>query len=469
MAPSKVRLTAGGIAAVVGGSLVAGDPELPVDGFSIDTRTLRPGDLFFGIRGERFDGDEFVESAVQAGAMGIVTARTSVPVDRRGTKPVAIVVGDTTEALHALARYVRRESKARVVAITGSAGKTTTKEAAAEFLASRYRVFRNRGNLNNHIGLPLSLLELRHGPEVGVVEFGMSHEGEIATLTAIADPDVRVWTNVAEAHLEFFSSVEAIADAKAEILTGAHATTVLVANADDPRVVKRIGGFQGRVVTFGIDQPADVRATNTRELGIEGTAATLETYAGTVPIHVPLVGRGNLANVLAAAAVALEMRVPLADVAAAAGRLKAVTGRGEIVKLKGVTLVDDSYNSNPRALEQALDVLARETGAGRRAAVLGEMLELGPRSLEFHEACGRAAARAGLAWLVAVGGSPARALADAAAAAGMKRSAVRHVAASDDASDAVLELIAAGDLVLVKGSRGVRTEKVVSRLKAEFA
>jgi UDP-N-acetylmuramoyl-tripeptide--D-alanyl-D-alanine ligase len=466
---SKVQLTAGRVAAVVGGDLAAGDPASPIDGFSIDTRTLKPGDLFFGIRGERFDGDEFTGNALEAGAMGVVTARTEVPLDRSTGTPVAIVVRDTTEALQALARHVRRESKARVVAITGSAGKTTTKEAAAAFLTTRYRVFRNRGNLNNHIGLPLSLLELRHGPEVAVVEFGMSHTGEIATLTAIAEPEVRVWTNVAEAHLEFFSSVEEIADTKAEILGGAQADTLLVANADDPRVTKRIAGFHGRVVTFGIDQPADVRATNAREMGIDGTVAVLETYAGSAEIRVPLVGRGNLANVLAAAAVAIEMDVPVAEIAVAVTKLKPVTGRGEVVKLKGVTVVDDSYNSNPRALEQALNVLAQEAGAARLAAVLGEMLELGPRSREFHEYLGRRAAETGLAWLVTVGGDPARAMAEAAVAAGMDRASVRYASASDEAPDAVLGLIKVGDLVLVKGSRGVRTEKVVSRLKVEFS
>jgi UDP-N-acetylmuramoyl-tripeptide--D-alanyl-D-alanine ligase len=461
-----LTLTAGEVAFAVNGELMGGRPDAVVANCSIDTRTLAAGDVFFAIRGERLDGEEFVDEALARGAAGVVTTRW---ID--GREGVVIIrVADTTRALQALARHVRRASGAKVVAITGSAGKTTTKEATAGFLAGRYRVFRNRGNLNNHIGLPLSLLALREQPEIAVVELGMNHAGEIRTLTAIAEPDVRVWTNVAPAHLEYFESVDAIADAKAEILENAGPESLLVANADDPRVTARLVRFAGRTVTFGIERRADVRGSRVRDLGIEGMLADLETPAGSAVLHTPLVGRGNLSNVLAATAVAVEFGVGLDEIVARAAALQAAPGRGEVTRLAGgIVVIDDSYNSNPAALAQALAVVARERRFARRVAVIGEMLELGLQGTALHEQCGRAAAGSRLDLLVTVGGEPARALGAAAVAAGLGEGAVRHVSSSDEAADVVAAELRAGDLVLVKGSRGVRTDRVVTRLKAEFA
>jgi len=448
------------------GALVAGDASRTFVGVSIDTRTLKNGELYVAIRGERFDGADFVEQALEAGAAGVVVPRGRGPARRTGA--VVIEVDDTTTALQALGRAVRIESGSTVVAITGSAGKTTTKEVTAEFLATRYRVMRNRGNLNNHIGLPLSLVDLRRRPEVAVVELGMNHPGEIATLVAIAEPEIRVWTNVGEAHLGFFASVEEIADAKAELLDGARASDVLVANADDDRIVARAGRFAGRVVTFGIDRRADVQAIDVVDRGIEGTRARVTTPRGDAELRIPLVGRGNLANVLAATAVGLELNVPVDAIAAAAATLRPAAHRGEVVRLSnGVTIVDDSYNANPDAMRRALDVL-RASPAARRVAVLGEMLELGERSAALHEEIGRAAARAGVDLVLAVGGDPAAAIVTGARAAGLAPDRVRYVQSTDEAADAAAALVRPGDLVLVKGSRGVRTDRVVERLKAEF-
>ena len=261
-----------------------------------------------------------------------------------------VVVPDTIAALQTLANRVRRDSGAAVVAVTGSAGKSTTKEIAAEFLAARYTVFRNRGNLNNHIGLPLSLLELRTKPDIGVLELGMNHFGEISALVKIAEPEVRVWTNVGPAHLEFFGTVDAIAEAKAEILEGADKDSLLVANADDDLVMRHAPKFGGRVRTFGVERPADVRALAVRDLGIDGTAAIVRTPIGEAEIRTPLPGTANLSNVLAAAAVAIRFDVPLDDIVERAARLKPVARRGEVIRAGGVTIVDDSYNSNPKAL-----------------------------------------------------------------------------------------------------------------------
>jgi UDP-N-acetylmuramoyl-tripeptide--D-alanyl-D-alanine ligase len=473
-----LRLTARWVAAQIGGALASGDPSREFAGVSIDSRTLNAGDLFVAIRGEQFNGALFAAAAIESGAAGVLVPRGWYLVtDNRsvsdrgpsltGEPSVVIEVDDTTAALQALAHGVRRESGAKVVAIIGSAGKTTTKEVTSEFLEMRYRVVRNRGNFNNHIGLPLSLIDLRTRPEIAVVELGMNHAGEISTLVRVAEPEVRVWTNVGEAHLGFFASLDEIADAKAEILEGADSSTLLVANADDPRIVARAATFRGRVVTFAIDHAADVRASHVVDRGIDGISALVTTARGRVEVTTPLVGRGNLANLLAATAVAQEFEVPLADIAAKAGDLRAASHRGEVVRLAGgVTVIDDSYNANPTATRRALDVLA-SAAATRRIAVIGEMLELGEHATDLHEEVGRAAALAGIDRLITVGGPAAEALAAAAVAAGMAAASVRHFATSDEAAEATAALVEEGDVVLVKGSRGVKTDRVVDRLKVE--
>jgi UDP-N-acetylmuramoyl-tripeptide--D-alanyl-D-alanine ligase len=458
------------LVSVAGGRIASGDADLPIGSVSIDSRTTAPGDLFFAIRGERFDGHDFVPAAFSAGAAGAVISHDSgVGAASHGGR-LMVIVEDTTRALQALASEVRRRSSSKVVAITGSAGKTTTKDVTAEFLASRYRVYRSSGNLNNHIGLPLALMGLGDRPDIAVLELGMNHAGEISTLVGIAAPDVRVWTNVAAVHAEFFPSVEAIADAKAEIMEGATPEGILVANGDDPLVMARAGRFPGRLVTFGVEKPATVSATDVEELGLEGMQATLVAPAGRALLRTPLLGRAALFNILAATAVATVFEVPLADVVARAANLRPSGRRGEIHRLPGgIVLIDDSYNSNPRALERALEVLSSDRTASRRVAVLGEMLELGEQSPAMHEACGRAAAGSGLGLLIAVGGEPARRLSKAAIESGMPADTVWYVRTSQEAAPLAASVVKSGDLVLVKGSRGIRTELVADRLKVEHS
>lgn len=464
-----VPLSVGEVAAAVGGRILSGVASGMIGDVAIDSRAVKPGDFFVAIRGERFDGHRFLGQALDAGAMGALVddpgALTSVKTD------VALVAApDTTRALQDLARHVRRTSGARVVAITGSAGKTTTKEVCAELLSARYRVFRNKGNLNNHIGLPLSLMELRTGPEAAVVELGMNHPGEISTLVGIAEPEVRVWTNVGDAHIGFFPSADAIADAKAEILEGAEPDHVLVANADDPRVMARARAFRGRTVTFGIGTEADVRATSVRMLGLDGVRTDVKTPEGTFELKTPLLGTGNLANVLAAAAVAVTFEIPLDAIAARAAALRAAAHRGELLRLPGgLTLIDDSYNSSPAALKQALAVMTAASGSARKLAVLGEMLELGDHASSLHRECGRAAAEAGLDCLIVVGGPPARDLAETARHSGMPTESVLYVPDREQALVEAVKRVRPGDLVLVKGSRGIGLDAVVDGLKAEFA
>jgi UDP-N-acetylmuramoyl-tripeptide--D-alanyl-D-alanine ligase len=324
--------------------------------------------------------------------------------------------------------------------------------------------------LNNHIGLPLSLLELRSRPDVAVVELGMNHAGEIRTLVGIAEPEVRVWTNVGDAHAGFFASADAIADTKAEILERARPDDLLVAGADDARIRARIGRFAGRIRTFGISDEADYRASAVTHRGLDGMAATLTTPHGEAQLETRLLGTGNLLNVLAAAAVAVEMGVPLSAIVERAATMAPAARRGELLRLPGgITLIDDSYNSSPAALKKSLETVGASTGSARKIAVLGEMLELGAHADRLHAECGRAAAAAGLDLLIAVGGEAAGRLAGAAREAGMDAAAVIHVPSSTEAADLARQKVRPGDLVLVKGSRGLRTDLVVDRLKVEFA
>jgi UDP-N-acetylmuramoyl-tripeptide--D-alanyl-D-alanine ligase len=478
-------LTAAMIASATGGYVRAGAADRVIDGFAIDSRSLQPGDLFFAIVAAR-DGHAFVADAIARGAVGAVVASSEAEAliealqsgsgaDSEGPDlspgtPVLIQVPDTTAALQDLARFVRRESSATVIAITGSAGKTTTKETIAALLDSRFNVVKNKGNLNNHLGLPLSLLELRRGADIAVMELGMNHAGELRLLVGIAEPEIRVWTNVGDAHLGYFASRAALADAKAEILENSSPADVLVVNADDSLVLSRAANFGGRTVAFGTSPQADVRAEAIEDLGLDGLRFRIRTADTSAGVAVPLIGRGNLMNVLAGTAVALELGVPLDDIARRAAALSPAPRRGAVTRLaRGITVFDDSYNSSPSALERALDALAHEQRATRKAAVLGEMLELGDHAIELHERCGRAAAAAGLDRLVTVGGVAAEAMAQAAVGAGMSPAAVSWVPTSADAASRMTSWLRPGDVVLVKGSRGVKTDQVVDRITAEFS
>jgi UDP-N-acetylmuramoyl-tripeptide--D-alanyl-D-alanine ligase len=463
-----IPLDAAWVAEAMAGTLTAGERGKNFAGVSIDTRTLASGELFIAIRGEHFDGTDFAEAAIERGATGVVVPRDSRWSAKTLAERAAVIeVDDTVAALQSLANAIRRASGTKVVAITGSAGKTTTKEVTAELLETKYDVVRNKGNFNNHIGLPLSLVDLRRRPEMAVVELGMNHAGEISTLVRVAEPDARVWTNVGEAHVGFFGTMDAIADAKAEILERATPSTLLVANADDTRITARIGSFPGIVRTFGIEGDADVRATKVVDRGVDGMSADVATRQGTLAMTTPLVGRGNLANVLAGTAVALEYGVSLPEIASKVSALRPASHRGEILRLpSGLVVIDDSYNASPSAVRRALEVLAA-TNATRRIAVLGEMLELGERASDLHAEVGRAAASVSLNALFAVGGASAEALAAAAIEAGLDRSRVHVFADSVAAGAAVADFVKAGDVILVKGSRGIKTDRVVDRLRAE--
>ena len=437
-------------------------------GYSLDSRRVKPDELFFAVRGRRFDGHEFVPDALESGAAGAVVERKfwegSSPEIRESLIPVA----DTTEALQRLARGVRRLWAGRLVAITGSMGKTTTKEMIAALLASHLSVHKSPGNLNNFYGLPLALLNLESRHQAAVVELAMSAPGEIARLAGIAEPDIGVVTNVAPAHLEFFDSIDSIARAKRELIDNLNTrrgSGVAVLNFDDKRVRKFAEGFEGTVVTYGFGDGATFRATKVRNRQGGGSSFRVKGPGLDAEFTVPLPGVHNVENALAALAAAGVFGLSVESLQQALGDFKNLSQRGEILTLAGnITVLDDCYNSNPRAMERMIEMLAGWEGSGRRIAVAGEMLELGSTSPELHRQVGRKLAEMGIDRLIAVQGD-ARFFLEGAVEAGMAPEDAIFFADASAAGEYCQTLLKAGDAVLVKGSRGVNLEKVVELLK----
>ena len=473
----------GEIAEILGSNIRAarGASELaerePI-GYSIDSRTMRAGELFFAIRGENYDGHRFVGDAIANRALAAVVSRDFLDSDAGRQidpqKAALILVDDTLAALQFLAYSVLKNWQGDVVAITGSLGKTTTKEMIAAMLARIGRVVKTTGNLNNYYGLPLSVLRMesdgKHASDFdyAVLEMGMNHKGEIARLTEIAPPDVGVVTIVAPAHLEFFSSIDEIAEAKAEMVSGITAGGKAVLNADDERVA-RMGAMRNDIsrVTFGIERSADVMASEIRPDGVAGSSFILSTRQGRVEARVPLPGRHNVYNALAAATVADLYETPLEDIAAALTETSSPKMRGEVIMFSdGFTVIDDSYNSNPRALFEMVSLVCANQDSKRKIVVAGEMLELGPLGPELHREAGRQIARLGVDMLIGVRGL-AQELVKGALESGMTTAAI-FVASPEEAADIVIREAREGDLILVKGSRGVKTEIVVERTKQRF-
>jgi UDP-N-acetylmuramoyl-tripeptide--D-alanyl-D-alanine ligase len=433
------------------------DQEAVAMGYSIDSRTLNPGDLFIAIAGERFDGHDYVQTALEKGAVGaIVQAGRKVAGD-----PLRLLqVEDTLKALQLLGAAARRLWGKPLLAVTGSAGKTTTKEILAHILATRFRVMKSSGNLNNHIGLPLQLLKLEAEHDLAVVEMGMNHAGEIRALGALAHHDLAVVTTVAPVHLEFFGSLAEIARAKYEIIETLPSGGVAVLNADDDYVCQFGRDFKGKVVTFGIKRSADVCAQKVKLNGAEGS--TFELVVGSVgePVTFPLVGEHNIYNALAAAAAAMERGISPSQAAAALSGIAPPDKRGQVLHLNGATIINDCYNSNPRALEAMIDTLA-SMKAERRILVVGEMLELGPTAEDLHRECGKHAAEKKIDMVIGVRGM-ARAVAEAACGSGTQ---AQFVETPEQAGEWLAHNLRPGDAVLLKASRGVKLERALEMLQ----
>jgi UDP-N-acetylmuramoyl-tripeptide--D-alanyl-D-alanine ligase len=448
--------------------LGSGEPtsDRLVNGCAIDSRRIEAGQLFFAIRGPRHDGHDFVAAALEQGAEGAVVESEFRDQSPASVRPQLIPVADTTGALQTLARYVRQQWGGRVIAVTGSMGKTTTKEMIAALLTTRFHVLKSQGNFNNHYGLPLTLLGLESSHEIAVVELAMSAPGEIARLAQIAEPDVGVVTNVAPVHLEFFNSVDSIARAKRELtenLSSRNGKPVAVLNFDDARVRKFVEGFEGQVVTYGLSEGALFRGTNVQPH--EGGCRFFlsgPNFAGEFTVLLP--GAHNVENALAALAAVSACGLNLGTLGPVLADFRNLAQRSEIFTLPGnITVLNDCYNSNPRAMERMIETLSEWTGAVRRIVVAGEMLELGPSSPEWHRKIGRKFVECGIDGLVAVQGD-ARFIREGALEAGMDPAKAVFFPSAPEAARYCNSLLEPGDVVLVKGSRGVNLERVTELL-----
>ncbi len=413
-----------------------------ITGWSIDSRTAQSGDLFFAFAGAHHDGHDYVAEVIARGAVAAVVERPmpGLPV---------LQVSNVEAALAQLATAIRGTWGGTVIAVTGSAGKTSTKDMVAALISVEHATGKTVGNLNNHLGVPLSLLRLSNEARYGVLEMGMNHAGEIRHLCQIAKPQVAVVTNVGYAHIENFSSIEAIAGAKRELVESLPADGLAVLNYDDERV--REFTFSGRRVRYGLNEGADIRPE-----WVEFRPTETAFRLNGVEFRSPLTGRHSLSNLLAGLTVAREFGTSLEKLEPAVRSLTPAKMRGERREVAGMTILDDCYNSNPDAARAMLDVLAT-TPAGRHIAVLGEMLELGPWAEELHRGVGKYAAQTGVTVLLGIRGA-ARHLVDAGRASGLDAGAALFFERPEEAGDYLRTIARAGDAILFKGSRGVRTE-----------
>ena len=449
-------------------SAVSSSPSaaLPFPPVSTDTRTVQAGQCFVCLKGPKFNAHDFIPEALNKGASVIVHS-DPISLPREGVHFLRVT--DTLASLQSLAHYVRMKWAGLVVGVTGSAGKTTTRSFTAALLSNAYQVLESKGNLNNDIGVPLSLLSLEDTHQAAVIEMGMNHPGEIRALARLAQPQTAVLTNVAPVHLEFFASLDEIAQAKGEILEHVPPDGLIVYNADDPRLVAMAGRHAARGVSYGLENEADVRVINYRYRGLEEMDFEVQTPGGGFSAHVPFVGKHFLYNLAAAIAVALSSGLPERRVSEAVLGLRPLAMRGQVLRLMegrftGCTVWDDSYNANPYAVASVLETVGRLTGFKRRILALGDMLELGKRAPELHREVGEKAGALGIDLLVAVG-PHAGEVCQGAESCGMDSERMRQFQDSRQAAEYLVHELKDGDFLLVKGSRGIGMDQVVKRIK----
>ena len=459
-----MRLTFRDLARMTGGELVQGG-DVETTSVVIDSREVKPDSVFFAITGDRLDGHQFLPQALAIGR-GAVVAQVPEHVD--ASKGI-VKVADTTIALQQLAQSIRRERDFILIGITGSAGKTTTKEMIATLVATERRTFKSWGNFNNLIGCPLCVDNTPDDAEVVVSEMGMNHKGEIAQMAGWTRPNIGVYTNIGPVHIEFFGTVEKIAEAKRELLENLADDGIVVVNNDNQHVVNISRDFAGRKVSYAIDAAADYKATNVRFRGLLGSSFTLEAEGATRDYELALPGRHSLENLLAAIATARTLGISWDGIARGVREVQPAYHRGVIVPVAveggQATIYDDTYNSNPYALSSALTLLQQADVQGRRVAVIGDMLELGEQELQFHHDSGKGIPR-DVAAVVAVG-PRSKALLDGAREAGFPDDALHHFDDAASAGEFLKTFLRAGDLVLVKASRGIGLDRIVTMLEKE--
>lgn len=449
-------LTFSQLADMVGGTLVQGG-DVEASSVVIDSREVKPDSVFFAIRGERLDGHDFLPQALET-ACGAVVSRVPETTDK-----AIIKVDDTTVALQQLAKSIRERYDFLLIGITGSAGKTTTKEMIATLIGTERRTFKSWGNFNNQIGAPLCLDNVPDDAQVVVSEMGMNHAGEIAEIAGLMRPHIGVYTNIAPVHIEFFGTIEGIAAAKRELLENLTPGGTVVVNNDNEHVVRISRDYDGPRVTYGVEHEAQYRATNIRERGLLGTRFTLVAEGAQRELELVLPGRHNLDNLLAAIATARAVGISWEGIERGVGDVKPAYHRGVILPWNGATIYDDTYNSNPYALQRTLELMT-QAEAKRRVAVIGDMLELGEQEMQFHRDAGLAIPKS-IDVVVGVG-KRTRALLDGAREAGFPGHRLHHFDTAQDAGEFLKDEIREGDLVLLKGSRGVGLDKAVAILES---
>ena len=449
-----------------GGMLLQGKENASFQSISTDSRTITEGELFIALRGPHFDGHQFAQEALKKKAGGVVIEEDKVrDVRWNGYKlKVVIVVKDTLRALGDLARERRRKYQTPVVGLTGSNGKTTTKDMISGCLETSFPILKTEGNLNNLIGLPLTLLKLTERERVVVLEMGMNVPGEIRRLTEIAEPDVGLITNIEKVHLEGMGSLERIKEEKGELFRRMRKDGTILVNQDDPRVIEQASEFSGQKITFGIEHPADVMAKEIRLRGAEGTSFTLVMEGEVTEIALPLLGRHFVPNALSAIAVASLFGIDLEKAKKALEHFRPSPMRMETVRLKdGVMLINDTYNANPKSMELALEILSEMKGKGKAIAVLGDMLEMGDYSVEVHQRLGEKIGELSIDFLLALG-EEAPVVIESAIRHGLDPKKAAIVEGHLEAVSILRQKIRSGDWILVKGSRRMGMEKIVEGL-----
>lgn len=448
------------------GRFVAGDLNVTFGAISTDTRTLRSGDLFLALSGDRFDGQQFLEDAVKKGAAGLIVSE----VPSKDLKVPVVVVPDTLKALGDLAAYRRSlMDNLTVIAITGSSGKTTVKEMCGSILAEKYSILKTEGNLNNLIGMPLSLLPVKKNHDVAVLEMGMNQPGEIARMTEIADPDISCIINIQGAHLAGLKSIDGVAKAKGELFEHARSWARLCVNIDDKRVRKLAKDCLQKKVFFGRNRKADIRATHIRSQGEKGMAFTLHIRQQKKRLHIHSLGEHNVMNALAAAAMAHMAGVDINTIAVGLNKFRPYDKRLQIERIGGLRVVNDCYNANPASMKAALSTVQAMNQENKAVAVLGDMLELGDSSLIAHRRLGETVACSGFDMLLVLG-EFSRKVAEGALDASMTMKQVRQMNAREEAVETLVNMVHLGELkegdwVLVKGSRGMKMETIIEGLK----
>ena len=465
MAPEWGKVTIRDIALAINGILAGGRDDIKVLGISTDSRTIKRGQIFWALQGERFDGHDYIENALEAGASGVVVSRKELVKKWGGTDCCVIYVNDTLKALGDLASWWRKGHRALVAGITGSAGKTTTKEMIALILGTRHQVLKNHGNLNNLIGLPMTLLRLGRQHGRAVVEMGMNRPGEIARLTQVADPDIGLITNVGKAHLEGLGDLLGVARAKLEMAQHLREDAILILNGDDQVLMECASGIEREFATFGFGPNNHFRADNVnfREHGNAEFEIIFKNQRKKIRLKVP--GVQNVMNALAAASVTLSMGETLEAVCTGLEQFKGIKGRFVLRDLgKGITLIDDTYNANPLSLRAALDSLGRMVGRFDSVIIgLSDMLELGSEAKELHYEAGKWVGQLGPKLLV-VTGELAREMAKAAVESGLSHSQVYAAKDTEEMTEVIKKSLRPGDTILLKGSRRTGLDKVVDGL-----